>query len=71
MRRIEVSSTRSRLPNRFRRRRAIGAGVPDNAPPLNLSRSVIEAAINDCRYQLRRVSKKIADEAGAISATDD
>jgi hypothetical protein len=51
-----------RLPNQFRPWRAIGAIAPDRDPPHNLSRAVIETAINDCGYQLWRMSKKTADQ---------
>ena len=51
----------SRLPNQFSPWHAIGAIAPDRAPPYNLSRQVIEAAINDRGYQLWRLSKKTAD----------
>jgi hypothetical protein len=51
----------SRLPIQFKPWRAIGAVAPDRAPPHNLSRDVIEAAINDRGYQLWRMSKKDAE----------
>jgi hypothetical protein len=51
-----------RLPNQFAPWRAIGAVAPDRDPPHNLSRAVIESAINDCGYQLWRLSKKAAAE---------
>jgi hypothetical protein len=51
----------SRLPNQFSPWHAIGAIAPDREPPYKLSRQVIEAAINDCGYQLWRLSKKTAD----------
>jgi hypothetical protein len=47
-----------RLPNQFAPWRAIGAVAPDRDPPHNLSRAVIESAINDRGYQLWRMSKK-------------
>jgi hypothetical protein len=53
----------SRLPRQFSPWRAIGAIAPDREPPYNLSRNVIETAINDCGYQLWRLSKKTADTA--------
>lgn len=55
--------TGSRLPTQFRPWRAIGAVAPDRDPPHNLSRDVIETAINDRGYQLWRISKKAAAEA--------
>jgi len=51
----------SRLPVQFKPWRAIGAVAPDREPPHNLSRDVIEAAINDRGYQLWRMSKKDAE----------
>jgi hypothetical protein len=51
-----------RLPNKYRPWRAIGAIAPDRDPPHNLSRSVIETAINDRGYQLWRMSKRPAAE---------
>jgi hypothetical protein len=51
----------SRLPSQFRPWHAIGAVAPDREPPHNLSRSAIEAAINDCGFQLWRMTKKTAD----------
>jgi hypothetical protein len=53
----------SRLPSQFRPWHAIGAIAPDREPPHNLSRGAIEAAINDCGYQLWRLTKKTADGA--------
>ena len=53
----------SRLPSQFRPWHAIGAVAPDREPPHNLSRSAIEAAINDCGFQLWRMTKKTADSA--------
>ncbi len=47
-----------RLPAQFRPWRAIGAVAPDRDPPHNLSRAVIESAINGCGYQLWRMNKK-------------
>jgi hypothetical protein len=52
----------SRLPSQFRPWHAVGAIAPDRDPPYKLSRDVIETAINDCGYQLWRLSKKTADE---------
>lgn len=52
----------SRLPSKFSPWRAIGVVAPDRDPPHKLSRDVIETAINDCGYQLWRLSKKPADE---------
>lgn len=49
------------LPSQFKPWRAVGAIAPDGDPPHNLSREVIEAAINKHGYQLWRVSKKRAD----------
>ena len=51
-----------RLPDQFRPWRAIGAIAPDRDPPHNLSRAVIETAINDHGYQLWRMSKATADK---------
>jgi hypothetical protein len=48
------------LPSQFRPWHAVGAVGPDHDPPHNLSRAVIETAINDCGYQLWRMSKKAA-----------
>jgi hypothetical protein len=50
----------ARLPTQFKPWRAIGAIAPDREPPYNLSRQLIETAINDCGYQLWRMSKKNA-----------
>jgi len=47
-----------RLPSRFKPWRAIGAVAPDRDPPYNLSRDVIEAAINERGFQLFRLSRK-------------
>jgi hypothetical protein len=49
------------LPSQFKPWRAVGAIAPDRDPPHNLSREVIETAINDRGYQLWRVNKKAAD----------
>lgn len=51
----------ARLPSQFRPWRAVGAIAPDREPPYNLSRRVIETAINDCGFQLWRMSKKSAE----------
>jgi hypothetical protein len=51
----------SQLPKQFRPWHAVGAIAPDREPPHNLSRRSIEAAINDCGYQLWRMTKKTAD----------
>jgi hypothetical protein len=47
----------SRLPSQFRPWRAIGAIAPDNDPPHELSRKVIEEAIRTQGFQLWRMSK--------------
>jgi hypothetical protein len=52
-----------RLPGQFKPWRAIGAIAPDREPPYNFSREKIETAINDCGYQLWRMSKKSAASA--------
>jgi hypothetical protein len=52
----------SRLPDRFRPWRVVGAVAADRQPPYKLSRDVIETAIKDCGYQLWRMRKKTADE---------
>jgi hypothetical protein len=49
-----------KLPSQFRPWHAVGAVAPDREPPYNLSRQLIEAAINDCGYQLWRMRKKSA-----------
>lgn len=51
----------SQLPKQFSPWRAIGAIAPDREPPYNLSRRVIETAINECGYQLWRKTDKSAD----------
>ena len=51
----------ARLPNQFRPWRAVGSIAPDREPPFNLSRQVIETAINGCGYQLWRMSKKTVE----------
>jgi len=51
----------AKLPRQFRPWRAVGSIGPEREPPYNLSRESIETAINDCGYQLWRMSKKTAD----------
>lgn len=53
--------TGSQLPKQFSPWHAIGAVAPDRDPPHDLSREVIETAINENGFQLWRMSKK--DEA--------
>lgn len=48
----------SQLPKQFRPWRAIGAIAPDRDPPHELSRAVIEQAIERQGFQLWRMSKK-------------
>jgi hypothetical protein len=48
----------SRLPKQFSPWHAVGAIAPDGAPPHELSREVIEAAIKSQGFQLWRMSKK-------------
>jgi hypothetical protein len=48
----------SRLPQHHGPWTAIGAIAPGNAPPHNLSRDAIEAAIGGEGFQLWRVAKK-------------
>ncbi len=48
----------SQLPKQFKPWRAIGAVGPDRDPPHELSRGVIETAINDQGFQLWRMKKK-------------
>jgi hypothetical protein len=48
----------SRLPKQFSPWRAVGAIAPDQNPPHNLSRDVIETAIKAQGFQLWRMSKK-------------
>ena len=50
----------SKLPEQFRPWHAVGVVGPDNAPPHNLSRDVIEKAIADAGFQLWRVKAKAA-----------
>ena len=47
-----------KLPGQFKPWRAVGAVAPDRDPPYNLSRDVIESAINTRGFQLFRLSKK-------------
>jgi len=49
------------LPSQFKPWRAIGSIAPGDNPPHNLSREVIETAINERGYQLWRMSKNDAD----------
>jgi hypothetical protein len=46
------------LPSQFKPWRALGAVAPGKDPPYELSRNVIEAAINARGFQLFRPSKK-------------
>jgi len=48
----------SQLPKQFSPWHAVGAIAPDRDPPHELSRAVIEAAINSRGFQLWRMSKK-------------
>lgn len=48
----------SQLPKQFRPWRAVGAVAPGRAPPHELSRTVIERAIQTQGFQLWRMSKK-------------
>jgi hypothetical protein len=48
----------SRLPKQFSPWHAVGAIAPDRDPPHELSREVIEAAIEAQGFQLWRMSKK-------------
>jgi len=48
----------SRLPEKFRPWRAIGAIGPEKAPPHGLSRETIEKGINDHGFQLWRIKPK-------------
>jgi hypothetical protein len=50
----------SQLPKQFRPWRAVGAIGPDQDPPHELSRDVIETAIKTQGFQLWRMSKKEA-----------
>jgi hypothetical protein len=47
-----------RLPSQFKPWRVIGAVAPGRAPPYNLSRDVIEKAIDGQGFQLFRLGKK-------------
>jgi hypothetical protein len=49
------------LPSQFKPWRAMGSIAPGSNPPHNLSREVIETAINERGYQLWRMSKNGAD----------
>ena len=49
------------LPSQFKPWRAMGSIAPGGNPPHNLSREVIETAINERGYQLWRMSKNDAD----------
>jgi hypothetical protein len=49
------------LPSQFRPWRAIGAVGPEDDPPHKLSRTVIETAIDDCGFQLWRLTKKAGE----------
>jgi len=46
------------LPSQFKPWRAVGAVAPDRDPPYKFSRNAIEAAINECGFQLFRLKKK-------------
>jgi hypothetical protein len=48
----------TQLPSQFKPWHVVGAVAPDQAPPYNLSRDVIESAINGQGFQLFRLSKK-------------
>ena len=48
----------NQLPKHLGPWRAIGAVAPDQSPPHNLSRDVIEAAIKEQGFQLWRVNKR-------------
>jgi hypothetical protein len=48
----------TQLPSQFRPWRVVGAVAPDQDPPYNLSRDVIETAINGQGFQLFRLGKK-------------
>jgi hypothetical protein len=50
------------LPSQFKPWRVIGAIAPNDAPPHKFSREAIETAINDCGFQLWRMSKKTTEE---------
>jgi hypothetical protein len=49
-----------KLPDQFSPWRQIGAVGPENAPPYNLSRDMIEKAINAHGFQLWRLKPKAA-----------
>jgi len=46
------------LPSQFKPWRVVGAIAPDRDPPYQLSRDVIEAAINASGFQLFRLRKR-------------
>ena len=48
----------TQLPSQFKPWRVIGAVAPGRDPPYNLSRDVIEKAIDGQGFQLFRVGKK-------------
>jgi len=48
----------TQLPSQFRPWHVVGAVAPDQDPPYNLSRAVIETAINGQGFQLFRLGKK-------------
>jgi hypothetical protein len=48
----------NQLPKHLGPWRAIGSVAPDQSPPHNLSRDVIEAAIKEQGFQLWRLSKR-------------
>lgn len=48
----------TQLPNQFKPWRVVGAIAPDQNPPYNLSRGVIERAIKHHGFQLWRLGKK-------------
>ena len=51
---------RRKLPDQFSPWRQIGAVRPENAPPYDLSRDMIEKAINAHGFQLWRLKPKAA-----------
>jgi hypothetical protein len=52
-----------KLPDQFRPWRQIGAVRPETAPPYDLSRDTIEAAINAYGFQLWRLKPKAVKPA--------
>jgi hypothetical protein len=50
----------SKLPDQFRPWHAVGTITPDRAPPHNMSREVIEKAIETEGFQLWRFKPKVA-----------